>query len=216
MQRKILLGCGVLAAVWWVAMDVVGSLRYPGYSYVDQTISELSAEGAPTKTFMLLASGIPYVVLMGAFAAGIWLTAGGRRAQRVTAALVLAEVIWGFVGGLAFPMAIRGHEETLRNQMHGWYGIGMPILFVLAVIAGSRLLGRGFRLYSYATLIALLVSGSLTAMQAPHVPANEPRPGSGSRSASTPTCPCCGSWCWRSVSCAPALRSTSRAATTSC
>jgi len=176
MQRRIPLACGVVAAVWWVAMDVVGSLRYPGYSYVDQTISELSAEDAPTKTFMTLASGLPYLVLMGAFAAGIWRTADGRRAQRITAALVLAEVLWGFAGGLAFPMAIRGHEESWRNQMHAWYGIGMPILFLLAVGFGSRLFGTRFRVYSYVTVLALLVFGALTAMQAPHVPANEPTP----------------------------------------
>src|SRR5690242_7671015 len=34
--RQVLLGCGVVAPVWWVAMDVVGSLRYEGYSYIDQ------------------------------------------------------------------------------------------------------------------------------------------------------------------------------------
>jgi hypothetical protein len=57
--RTALLICGALAAIWWVLIDVFGSLRYPGYSYVDQTISELSAVGAPTRTFMMTVSGIP-------------------------------------------------------------------------------------------------------------------------------------------------------------
>src|SRR5579884_928591 len=121
MLRKFLLGCGILGPAWWVAMDVVGSLRYPGYSYVDQTISELSAQGAPTKTFMLLASGIPYTVLLIAFGVGVWRAAGEKRAGRITAAVVVAEALWGFVGGLAFPMATRevmaAHQDTLRNQM---------------------------------------------------------------------------------------------------
>ncbi|HEU5099455.1 MAG TPA: hypothetical protein VFU22_10580 [Roseiflexaceae bacterium] len=39
-----MLGCGIVASAWWVVMDVVGSLRYPGYSYIDQTISELGVE----------------------------------------------------------------------------------------------------------------------------------------------------------------------------
>ena len=43
-KTKILLGCGIVAPAWWVAMDMVGSLRYPGYSYIDQTISELGVE----------------------------------------------------------------------------------------------------------------------------------------------------------------------------
>ena len=105
--RQVLLGCGIVAPAWWVAMDVIGSLRYPGYSYIDHTISELSAEGAPTRTFMLVLSLISYVVLMIAFRLGIWRAAGGRRAQPITAAVLIGEVVWGFVGGLAFPMATR-------------------------------------------------------------------------------------------------------------
>jgi hypothetical protein len=66
-----LLGCGIAAPAWWVAMDVVGSLRYPVYSYIDETISELSAEGAPTRAFMTVLSGISYAVLMIAFGIGV-------------------------------------------------------------------------------------------------------------------------------------------------
>jgi hypothetical protein len=56
---------------------------------------------------MLVLSLISYVVLMIAFGLGIWRAAGGRRAQRITAAMLIGEVVWGFVGGLAFPMATR-------------------------------------------------------------------------------------------------------------
>jgi Protein of unknown function (DUF998) len=178
--RQILLGCGIVASVWWVAMDVVGSLRYPGYSYIDQTISELGAEGAPTRAFMTVLSGIPYAVLMIAFGLGIWITAGGRRTQRITAAVLIGEVVWGFVGGLAFPMATRAviaaGQATLRNQMHAWYGIGMPIFFVLAIGFGSRLFGKRFRFFSYATILTMVVCGLLVGLQTSALTANEPTP----------------------------------------
>lgn len=178
--RQVLLGCGIVASVWWVAMDVVGSLRYPGYSYVDQTISELSAEGAPTRTFMMVFSDIPYLVLMILFGMGIWITAGGRRAQRITAAVLLAEALWGGIGGIAFPMATReviaAGQDTLRNQMHVWYGIGMPILLALAIGFGSRLFGKRFRSFSYATIFAMLVFGLLQGLQTSAMIANEPTP----------------------------------------
>jgi len=181
--QQVLLGCGIVAPAWWVAMDVVGSLRYASYSYMDQTISELSAEGAPTRTFMLVLSGVPYVVLMIAFGVGIWKAAGERRAQRITAALVIGEVVWGFVGGLAFPMAPRevlaAGQETLRNQMHAWYGIGMPILFLLAIGFGSRLFGKRFQYFSYAIICAMLVSGLLVGLQTSAMIANRPTPGLG-------------------------------------
>ena len=187
MLRKILLSSGIVASVWWVAMDVMGSLRYPGYSYIDQTISELSAQGAPTRTFMLVLSGIPYAVLMSAFGLGIWITAGGRRAQRITAAVVIGEVVWGFVGGLAFPMATRevlaAGQATLRNQLHAWYGIGMPLFFVLAIGFGSRLFGKRFRSFSYATILAMVGCGLLVGLQTSAMTANEPTRGWGLRSA---------------------------------
>lgn len=178
--RKVLLGCGIVGSVWWVAIDVIGSLRYEGYSYADQTISELSAQGAPTRLFMMIVSGIPYVVLMTAFGIGVWATGAKSRVQRITGAFVVAEVMWGFIGGLAFPMAprdvIAAGEDTLRNQMHAWYGIGMPVLFVLTIGFGSRLLGKRFRYFSYGTVAAMLLFGLLMGLQNGALTANESTP----------------------------------------
>lgn len=178
--RVLLLACGIAAPVWWIAMDVAGSLRYPGYSYADQTISELSAVGAPTATFMLVASGIPYALLMVAFGAGVWIAAGASRTGRITGALLAIEAMFGLIGGLAFPMATReviaAGQETLRNELHAPYGLGMPILFVLVVLFGSRLLGGRFRLYSYATIVVTFAFGAMTALQTDQLRADQPTP----------------------------------------
>lgn len=101
-QRQ-LLACGIVASGWWVAIDVAGSLRYTGYSYVDQTISERTAEGAPTRTFMTVVSSVPYVVFMVAFGVGVWMAAEGRRVGRVAGAVLSAEALWGFAGGACLP-----------------------------------------------------------------------------------------------------------------
>ena len=69
MLRKILLGCGIISSVLYVLTDVLGSLRYPGYRYADQTFSELTAQGAPTRPLMVALS-IPYTLLVTAFAGG--------------------------------------------------------------------------------------------------------------------------------------------------
>ena len=53
MVRKILLGCGIVSSVLYIVTDVLGTLRYEGYSYVDQEFSELTAQGAPTRDFMV-------------------------------------------------------------------------------------------------------------------------------------------------------------------
>ena len=45
MKRKILLICGIVSSVLYIVSDVLGTLRYPGYSYTDQEFSELTAQG---------------------------------------------------------------------------------------------------------------------------------------------------------------------------
>ena len=65
MVRKILLICGIVSSVWYVVTDVIGTLRYPGYSYADQWFSELTAQRAPTRDFMVALNGIPYTLLVG-------------------------------------------------------------------------------------------------------------------------------------------------------
>ena len=46
--RNLLL-CGVAAPVLYYAANVIVPMRWAGYSSVDQTVSELSAIGAPTR-----------------------------------------------------------------------------------------------------------------------------------------------------------------------
>ena len=89
MVRKILLGCGVVSSVMYAVTDVLGTLWYPGYSYADQWFSELTAQGAPTRPLMVALNGIPYTLLVAAFAVGVWVSAGPKRAARITGAMLL-------------------------------------------------------------------------------------------------------------------------------
>jgi len=183
MVRKILLGCGIVSSVWYVVTDVIGTLRYPGYSYADQTFSELTAEGAPTRPLMVALNGIPYTLLVTALAGGIWESAGPKRAARITGAMLLGYAAFGFVTGVFFPMktreALAAGEGTLRNAMHPVGTVVMSLFTVLAMGFGATLLGRRFRWYSIGTIVTLVVFGVLTSLQAGRITANEPTPWAG-------------------------------------
>jgi hypothetical protein len=183
MVRKILLGCGIGSSVWYVITDVLGSLRYPGYSYADQWFSELTAQGSPVRPLMISLNGIPYTLLLGAFAVGVWTSAGQKRAARITGAMLLGYAVSGFAGGVIFPMrtreAVAAGEETVRNVMHIPATMVMSLFFLLAVGFGSKLLGKRFRYYSYGTIVTLVVFGALTSLQAGQIAANQPTPWSG-------------------------------------
>jgi hypothetical protein len=50
--RQALLVCGLLSSLLYIATDILGGLRYDGYSFTSQAISELAAIGAPSKPFV--------------------------------------------------------------------------------------------------------------------------------------------------------------------
>src|SRR5438046_9732951 len=89
MVRKVLLDCGIASSLLHVVMNIVAALRYPGYDSVSQTVSELSAIGAPTRNLWVPA-GMVYEILVIAFGIGVWLSADGRRPLQVVAGLLLA------------------------------------------------------------------------------------------------------------------------------
>jgi hypothetical protein len=175
--RRILLFSGVVSSVWYVATDVIASLRYPGYSYADQQISELMAVEAPTRSFMITMN-IPYNLLVLAFAVGVWASAGSKRALRITAGLLAAYGAVGFVGLFFAPMHARGVEATmtLTDRMHIVVTSVIVLLTLLFIGVGAAARSRWFRLYSAATLLLLVAFGVVTALSGPQIAANEPTP----------------------------------------
>jgi hypothetical protein len=173
--RKMLLVCGLLSSVVYIAADVVSGTNWAAYSFTSQTISELSAIGAPSRPIWL-AFGIPYDLLLIAFGVGVWGTTNQKRGLRVTAALLIAI---GAIGSVWPPMHSRGSVTSLTDTLHiVWAGV-ISLLILLAIAFGSGAFGRRFRVYSLATIAVLLVSGTLTSLYGPRIAANQPTPGVG-------------------------------------
>lgn len=181
MLRKILLVSGLVSSVLYVAADIIGSVRYPGYSWINQEFSELTAQDAPTRPLMIGLVEFPYNLLVLSLAAGLWTTAGPRqRTARIAAAALVGYVAFGFVAGTITPMATReamaaGHD-TARNALHGPLTLVSDLFLTVAMVSGGQLLDRRFRSYSFATVAILIVFGVMTSFQIPQMSANEPTP----------------------------------------
>jgi hypothetical protein len=172
MARKVLLVYGILSSLLYVAMNIIAPMLYEGYNSASQTVSELSAIGAPTRAFWLLL-GIPYALLATAFGCGVWVSAGRNRPLRVVGGLMVAH---GVIGLFCPPMHMRGAEFTLTDTMHIVFGMVTVLLMLLAIGFGAAAFGKRFRLYSIATIALLVVSGALTGLEAPRIAANLPTP----------------------------------------
>jgi hypothetical membrane protein len=169
----LLLGCGVVSSVLYAATDLLAGLRYDGYSFKSQAVSELSAAGAPTRP-LVVALFTPYNALVMALGVGVWIASRRTRTGRLTGALLIASAIVGEVTTLFFPMDQRGAEETLRGSMHPPLTAVMSLFIVAAMISAAALQGRWFRLYSIGTILTLVVFGALAARYTPQLEAGEP------------------------------------------
>jgi hypothetical protein len=179
--RKLLLACGVVSSVLYVAVDLLASLRwYAGYSYRDQEFSELFAQGSPVRDRMILLNGFPYLALVLAFALGVWFAAGPKRAARFTAAMLVGYAVLGFIGGVVTPMSTRealaAGEKTLSTSLHPVMTALMSLCVLLAIGVGARLVGNHFRWYSYGTMLMMVVFGVSTFPYVSRMVANEPTP----------------------------------------
>src|SRR5918993_2649021 len=180
MVRKILLICGIASSVLYVASDILVSWWDPNYSYRDQSFSELLAPGSPTRPLLLVLNGIPYGVLVVAFGVGVWASAGRRRAGRITGALLVGYAVIGAVGGVFLSAPTRetleAGEETWRNNLHIPATAVMILCILLAMGFGSTLIGRRFRYFSYAMILAIVVFGILAGRQIAQMGENQPTP----------------------------------------
>jgi CubicO group peptidase (beta-lactamase class C family) len=176
--RQLLLACGVLSSLLYLATDILGGLRYEGYSFTSQAVSELMAIGSPSERFVdpLFIAGS---VLTVAFGIAVFLEGAGRRTLRVTGALLIAYAVVGFTGPTLFEMHQRGTGSLDTDLPHIAVTSVIVSLLLLALGFGAFALGRRFRGYSLGTLALIVVFGTLTVPYAARLAAGEPTPGFG-------------------------------------
>jgi Protein of unknown function (DUF998) len=172
MLRQVLLVCGILSSLLYVAMNVLAAMLWESYSSVSQTVSELSAIGAPTRR-LWVSLGMVYTMLVLAFGCGVWASAPRNRSLRAVGGLLVA---YGLAGLAWPPMHARGTEFTLTDTLHIVMAMVTVLLTVLAMGFGAASLGPRFRLYSIATIVIMLVLGGLAGADGPRIAANLPTP----------------------------------------
>lgn len=171
--RGVLLMCGLAASFVYIGTDVLAGLRYPGFSFRAQAVSELFAIGAPTSALVVPLFTLSSTLLLP-FAVGVWITSNGIRARRAMAWMIVGNaldtlVLWNF-----FPMHMRAATPTFTDTMHLVFAANPFILATIVLgVAGFR---KWFRFYSVATIL-ILVGGAVVGFSyAPQLAAHQPTP----------------------------------------
>jgi len=174
--RRVLLLCGIASSLLYVTMNVFVPMRWGGYNSASQTVSELSAVGAPTRPLWVVLA-LAYTVLVAAFGLGVWASARRSPALRVVGASMIATAVIG----LAWPPmhqreALAAAGGTLTDTLHLVWSAMWGLLALLAMGFGATALGRRFRLFTAITVLILVGFGTLTGLDGPRIAANLPTP----------------------------------------
>jgi CubicO group peptidase (beta-lactamase class C family)/hypothetical membrane protein len=179
LARRVLLACGVLSSLLYVVADVIGGLRYEGYSFTSQAVSELMAVGAPSEA-LVDPLFIIYSLLVLAFGAGVFRESAGRtRSLRVTGVMLIGYAVVSLPGPIFFEMHLRGSVGAASDLPHIVL-TGVLVLFLLLAFGfGAFALGKKFRIYSFATLVTVILLGALSAPYGARLAEGLPTPGFG-------------------------------------
>jgi hypothetical membrane protein len=166
----------------YVAMDVVGGLSYPGYSFASQAISELGAIGAPSRNIVAWIAVVYNVLVLG-FAIGVVRVAAGNRVLRNAGTALL---IYGAVGVVTsalvstfFSMQRRGTGDIHRDLPHLVLTGVLVLCLLLAIGMGALGFGKRFRAYSVATFMTAIAFGAASGGYGARLAAGKPTRGLG-------------------------------------
>ena len=172
MTRRILISCGIFSSLLYMCMNIFVPMLFEGYSSASQTVSELSAIDAPTRSLWVTLAMV-YVFLFGAFGLGILKSAAGNRYLKIQGILVLVYVAINFYWP---PMHLRGNKPTLTDTLHIIWAMITLLLMMLIMALGAISSGKLFRVYTIITFVVFIVFGILIGVEAPGIAKNLPTP----------------------------------------
>jgi hypothetical protein len=165
--------------IWYIIINIIVMMQYPGYDSASTTISELSAIGTSTRTLWVVLC-IFYSILFMAFGAGIWLSANGNRNLKIVAVVIFFDA---FIGLFWPPMhqrdVIAAGGGTLTDTLHIVWACIHLVLMLLMIGFGAAALGKDFKVFSIFIVLVFVLFGMLTARESGGIRAGLPTPNLG-------------------------------------
>jgi len=176
MFRKGLLICGIVSSLLYVVMNIVAAMFYEGYSSISQTVSELSAIGAPTRP-LWVSLAIVYSLLVIAFGFGVWQSFVSNQSLKIAGLLFIVDAVIGlFWPPMHQREVLAAGGGTITDTIHIVFTIVTVPVMMLAIAFGAAALEKPFRRYSILTLVILVFAGVLTGLESPNISKDLPTP----------------------------------------
>ena len=171
-MKKLLMLCGVSAAIIYMGTVILGGLMRPDYSHISMAISELVADGAPNRS-LLSSLFLLYNVLLTVFGIGLFFKANSQTDRKMSGIVgSLALILVGLAGilmELVFAQEPGGTATTFTGTMH-FVMAGIASLGTMVAVLGIGLWFRNvpvrkpYVLYSILSVAIIFVAGGSSAV----------------------------------------------------
>lgn len=153
--------CGVLSLLSYTAAVVFSPLAYPGYNWMAQAVSDLSAANAPSKELWEQLSCLHHLCgIVSVMAVCVFVQNRLTKTLR-TGIYLFAAMNWiSAVGYKLFPLSDSGNAGTFQDIMHIYVITALVVL--LSIVSLTLIIIGGFREKKYRSLavcalVALLI-----------------------------------------------------------
>jgi hypothetical protein len=167
MKYRSLILCGLIAPLLFVFTTILGGALRPGYRHISDTVSELFSPGSPDR-FIFVPLYTLFSVLLVLFGVGVLQFVQryekSKRIGIIGASAFIAMGVLQIMTMTIFPQDAWGSQPTFFGEMHiilsGLISILAIVYIPLIGIWFHRTgLSPGFRTYSIATVVALVIAG---------------------------------------------------------
>lgn len=168
-KRDLIQWCGLFGVISFlscVAAVIFSPLAYPGYNWMAQAVSDLSADNAPSRILwnqLSSLSGVGSVVCV--MLVCVYIQGKLTKALRIGIYLFAAMMWLSAVGYTMFPLTDSGFAGTLQDIMHVFVTVLVVVLSIASLLV---ILIGGFRQQQYRSLalwaalaLLLMIAGAI-------------------------------------------------------
>lgn len=162
MLNKFSLYAGMVIPVWLLVGVIVAGLMNPGYSHIDQAMSELGAEGSATHVLSPIINNFPLGILFIAF--GLYVISALKKSKLavVSGAMIVVHGIGSILAG--YFSCDAGCQPVSPSSSQVIHNIAGLIMFLSLTIAGwlwvylgqKQLKSAAFSWFSLACMLIAL------------------------------------------------------------
>ena len=154
----LVLVCGVLAIVFYLLHDVIGAAYYPGYNWMAQAVSDLTATDAPS---FAVASGFVtvYKIFTCLSCTSLSILVGNERKSLRIGIYFFALMQWiSAVGYALFPLTGSGYDGSVQSFIHVYVltALVVPLSIVSLILISIGSFKGKYRLLGVLAIVALL------------------------------------------------------------